>query len=76
MEKFGRSQPANRLEDVRFLTGRGGYLDDTAPAGALRAVVLRAPMAHADITAIDLGPRGPRRACISCWIPRRCTRRA
>jgi carbon-monoxide dehydrogenase large subunit len=54
MEKFGRSQPANRLEDVRFLTGRGGYLDDTAPAGALRAVVLRAPMAHADITALDL----------------------
>jgi len=55
MEKFGRSQPAHRIEDARFLTGHGRYLDDTPPEGALRAVILRAPVAHADIRAIDLG---------------------
>jgi len=55
MEKFGRSQPAHRIEDARFLTGHGRYLDDTPPEGALRAVILRTPVAHADIRAIDLG---------------------
>ncbi|WP_397543324.1 molybdopterin cofactor-binding domain-containing protein [Roseovarius salis] len=54
MEKFGRSQPASRSEDVRFLTGHGRYLDDTPPDGALRADVLRSPMAHADIVSLDL----------------------
>ncbi|MEM7723889.1 MAG: xanthine dehydrogenase family protein molybdopterin-binding subunit [Pseudomonadota bacterium] len=46
MTKFGSSQPVKRVEDTRFLTGKGQYVDDTAPAGALYGYVLRSPMAH------------------------------
>ena len=53
MEKFGRSQPIRRLEDARFLTGQGRYVDDIAPEGALHGYVVRSTMAHADIRAID-----------------------
>ncbi|NRB35642.1 MAG: xanthine dehydrogenase family protein molybdopterin-binding subunit [Rhodobacteraceae bacterium] len=54
MDKFGKSQPVKRVEDVRFLTGTGRYMDDTAPDGALFAVVFRSPVAHATITTLDL----------------------
>ena len=54
MEKFGKSQPVKRVEDVRFLTGHGNYLEDCAPDGALRAWVLRSPVAHGEITALDV----------------------
>jgi len=54
MEKFGKSQPVSRVEDVRFLTGTGGYVDDTAPKGALHAYFLRSSVAHAEITALDI----------------------
>ncbi|MEP2533918.1 xanthine dehydrogenase family protein molybdopterin-binding subunit [Shimia sp.] len=54
MEKFGKSQPVKRLEDSRFLTGQGRYVDDIAPEGALHAYFLRSPVAHADITELDV----------------------
>ncbi|WP_293575859.1 xanthine dehydrogenase family protein molybdopterin-binding subunit [Phaeobacter sp.] len=54
MEKFGKSQPVKRVEDVRFLTGTGRYLEDVAPEGALRAFVLRSPVAHGVITQLDV----------------------
>lgn len=54
MDKFGKSQPVKRVEDVRFLTGHGRYIEDCAPEGALRAWVLRSPVAHGVITALDL----------------------
>jgi carbon-monoxide dehydrogenase large subunit len=53
MTKFGISQPVKRVEDARFLRGRGVYIEDTVWPGELRAVFLRSPMAHADIAAID-----------------------
>ena len=53
MEKFGRSQPVTRIEDQRFLTGRGAYVSDMASEGCLRAYFLRSAVAHADIT-LDL----------------------
>jgi carbon-monoxide dehydrogenase large subunit len=40
-----------RREDPRFLTGRGRYVDDLAPEGALHATFVRSPFAHARITA-------------------------
>ncbi|MEI4488189.1 xanthine dehydrogenase family protein molybdopterin-binding subunit [Frigidibacter sp. MR17.14] len=52
--KFGKSQSLKRLEDVRFLTGAGRYLDDIAPATALHAAFLRAPAAHAEIRSLHL----------------------
>ncbi len=54
MDKFGKSQPVKRVEDVRFLTGQGRYVDDIAPEGALRAVFFRSPVAHARITGLDV----------------------
>jgi aerobic carbon-monoxide dehydrogenase large subunit len=42
-----------RREDQRFLTGRGGYLDDLVFPGLVHAIVLRSPHAHARIDAID-----------------------
>ncbi len=54
MEKFGRSQPVRRVEDVRFLTGAGGYIDDIAPADALAAQFLRSAVAHGRIAALDV----------------------
>jgi carbon-monoxide dehydrogenase large subunit len=42
-----------RREDLRFVTGRGGYLDDLAIDGLVHAVVLRSQHAHAQIRGID-----------------------
>ncbi|WP_050930558.1 xanthine dehydrogenase family protein molybdopterin-binding subunit [Aestuariivita boseongensis] len=54
MDKFGKSQPVKRVEDVRFLTGKGRYVDDTAPDGALYAYFFRSPVAHGEISELDL----------------------
>lgn len=54
MEKFGKSQSVTRVEDVRFLTGTGRYVDDIAPKGALRGYVVRSSVAHGVITALDV----------------------
>ncbi|WP_299642239.1 xanthine dehydrogenase family protein molybdopterin-binding subunit [uncultured Ruegeria sp.] len=54
MEKFGRSQPVKRTEDQRFLTGQGRYMDDAVPGNALFAAFYRSPVAHGDITSLDI----------------------
>jgi carbon-monoxide dehydrogenase large subunit len=43
-----------RVEDRRFLLGKGGYADDWQPAGLVYAAFLRSPYAHARIAAIDV----------------------
>ena len=50
--RLGQSIP--RREDQRFLTGRGRYTDDTAPAGTLAVLFVRSPHAHARIAGIDI----------------------
>jgi aerobic carbon-monoxide dehydrogenase large subunit len=47
---FGRM---HRKEDVRFVRGRGTYVDDVRVPGMLHAAVLRSPLAHARIRSID-----------------------
>ena len=42
-----------RREDLRFLRGRGEYVDDLAPDGLLYAVILRSSVAHGRIVSID-----------------------
>src|SRR5690606_10061457 len=54
MQKFGIGQPAARVEDERFLTGRGRYLDDVNLPGQAYGVFVRSPHAHARIRGIDL----------------------
>jgi aerobic carbon-monoxide dehydrogenase large subunit len=42
-----------RLEDKRFLTGQGRYVDDVAVLGQLHGIVLRSPHGHALIEGIE-----------------------
>ncbi|MDX5367839.1 MAG: molybdopterin-dependent oxidoreductase, partial [Alphaproteobacteria bacterium] len=51
--KFGIGQPVVRVEDARFVTGRGRYADDRQDAGLLHAVFVRSPFAHAHVGGFD-----------------------
>ena len=42
-----------RTDDLRFLTGAGGYLDDAPQAGELVGLFIRSPHAHARLLGID-----------------------
>jgi carbon-monoxide dehydrogenase large subunit len=44
--------PVRRVEDLRFLRGRGEYIDDIRREGQLCAYILRSPIAHGQIRAI------------------------
>src|SRR5262245_50843710 len=46
--------PIERLEDLRFLRGRGQYVDDLARGDMLHAAVLRSSVAHGRIRSIDV----------------------
>ncbi|MGH6954057.1 MAG: xanthine dehydrogenase family protein molybdopterin-binding subunit, partial [Alphaproteobacteria bacterium] len=58
MGRFGVGQPVRRLEDRRFLTGAGRYIDDLVLPRQAHAVFVRSPRAHADIRRIDLAAAG------------------
>ncbi|MFZ3233809.1 MAG: xanthine dehydrogenase family protein molybdopterin-binding subunit [Stellaceae bacterium] len=45
--------PIERVEDLRFLRGKGIYLDDLSRPGLLHAAVLRSSVAHGRLGAID-----------------------
>ncbi|HEY3641127.1 MAG TPA: molybdopterin cofactor-binding domain-containing protein, partial [Xanthobacteraceae bacterium] len=45
--------PIERLEDLRFLRGRGEYVDDLARPGMLHAAILRSAVAHGRVRSID-----------------------
>lgn len=45
--------PVERIEDLRFLRGRGQYIDDLARDRLLHASVVRSAVAHGRIRAID-----------------------
>ena len=49
--------PIERVEDFRFLTGRGQYVDDLASEQMLHAVILRSSVAHGRIRAHRLRRR-------------------
>src|SRR5579875_2954504 len=53
MAQFGIGQPVRRVEDRRFLTGSGRYVDDLTWPHQAYAFMLRSPHAHARIRAID-----------------------
>jgi aerobic carbon-monoxide dehydrogenase large subunit len=52
-QKFGIGQPVPRVEDPRFITGRGRYVDDVELPQQCHGVVVMAPHAHAQIKRID-----------------------
>jgi carbon-monoxide dehydrogenase large subunit len=46
--------PMERREDLRFLRGRGEFVDDLAVDGLLHAVILRSSVAHGRIVSLDV----------------------
>src|SRR5262249_13656394 len=62
--------PIERLEDVRFLRGRGQYVDDLVRDGMLHAAILRSSVAHGRIRAIDTAAARAR-AGVHCVITAR-----
>jgi aerobic carbon-monoxide dehydrogenase large subunit len=53
VKKFGIGQPVPRLEDPRFITGRGRYVDDINLPNQCHGVLVMSPHAHARIKRID-----------------------
>src|SRR5947209_13183033 len=53
MAKFGIGQAVRRVEDQRFLLGRGRYVDDITLPGMCHGVTVLSPHAHARIKRID-----------------------
>jgi carbon-monoxide dehydrogenase large subunit len=45
--------PVKRVEDPRFITGKGRYLDDIHLQGMTHMAILRSPYAHANIRSVD-----------------------
>jgi carbon-monoxide dehydrogenase large subunit len=45
--------PVERVEDLRFLRGRGQYLDDLTREGEWHAAIVRSPVAHGRLRSID-----------------------
>jgi len=54
MAKFGIGQAVRRVEDQRFVTGQGRYVDDLSLPGQCYGVPVLSPHAHARITRIDV----------------------
>jgi aerobic carbon-monoxide dehydrogenase large subunit len=54
MAKFGIGQAVRRVEDQRFLTGKGRYVDDIALPGMVHGVNVLSPHAHARIKKVDV----------------------
>jgi len=59
MAKFGIGQAVRRVEDVRFLTGRGRFVDDIELAHQCHGAIAASPHAHARIRTIDVVSRLP-----------------
>ena len=45
--------PVERIEDLRFLRGRGQFVGDLQRESMLHAAILRSPVAHGHVTAVD-----------------------
>src|ERR1700678_19859 len=52
--KFGIGQSVTRVEDIRFVSGRGAYATDAVDKAEFEAVFLRSPYGHAKFTIDDL----------------------
>jgi len=55
VEKYAVGQPVPRKEDPTLVTGRGRYTDSLSLPGQAYAVMVRSPIAHGVIKAIDTG---------------------
>jgi carbon-monoxide dehydrogenase large subunit len=53
VNKFGIGQPVRRIEDQRFITGRGRFVDDIDLPGQAYGIVVYSLHAHARIRSVD-----------------------
>lgn len=53
MSETGIGQPVPRVEDLRFITGHGRFVDDIKLPDMVHGCVVRSPHAHARIRGID-----------------------
>src|SRR5262249_57518227 len=53
LAKFGIGQAVRRVEDQRFVTGQGRYVDDINLPGQCYGVAVHSPHAHARIRRVD-----------------------
>ena len=53
MSATGIGKSVRRVEDIRFITGRGRYTDDINEPGQVYAAFLRSPYARARVVAVD-----------------------
>ena len=53
--QFGVGQSVKRVEDIRFVSGRGKYASDAVDMAELKAVFLRSPYGHAKFQIDDIG---------------------
>src|SRR5579859_5057418 len=58
-------QSVKRVEDARFIRGKGNYLDDMELPGMLHMAILRSPHAHARIKSIDTAAAGSKPGVIA-----------
>jgi carbon-monoxide dehydrogenase large subunit len=54
----GLGHSVKRIEDARFIQGRGNYVDDVVLPNMLHMAILRSPYAHATIKSIDTSRAG------------------
>src|SRR5512147_2593895 len=52
-EVHGLGHSRKRVEDARFIRGKGNYIDDVKLPGMLYMDIVRSPYAHAKIKSID-----------------------
>src|SRR3954469_8470230 len=63
-------QPRRRKEDQHLLTGRTTWTDNLTLPGLVHLAILRSPMAHARITALDVTPALSRPGVIAAFSGR------
>ena len=66
MVKFGIGQAITRREDDRLLTGKACFVDDVRAPGALHAMFVRSPHAHARVAAIDISEALATAGVVAC----------
>jgi carbon-monoxide dehydrogenase large subunit len=60
--------PIKRVEDPRFITGKGRYLDDIHLQGMTHMAILRSPYAHANIRSVDVSAAKTRPGVIAVFV--------
>src|ERR1700716_1328684 len=56
MNRNGIGQPVRRVEDARFISGQGRYIDDVNLPRQAYGHIVQSPHAHAQIKHIDTAP--------------------